>query len=206
MIYSCDDSNDLLHAFLTLTCPSAYYMLYRNMSIYCNTWGAIYRYGKIQYRPSSSAWRQGLIWTWIYWVSEQQEELRHQVAYHTYLDSRGIHTKRWTSSWLNNTQNFAFLYWDLLPFVDYVMLMWGKIPGSPHFSYCKRQYLEGTEECVNTGLDWNGIHRDYIRTVYWQISRVGYCFATTAAGTSGGVATDEWYKYTVCNMFITQLP
>jgi len=53
-MYSCDDSNDLLHAFLTLTCPSAYYMLYHNMSIYCNTLGAIYRYGKIQYRPSSN--------------------------------------------------------------------------------------------------------------------------------------------------------
>jgi len=47
MMYSCDDSNDLLHAFLTLTCPSAYYMLYCNMSIYCNTLGAIYRYGKV---------------------------------------------------------------------------------------------------------------------------------------------------------------
>jgi len=29
-------------------------MLYRNMSIYCNTLGAIYRYSKIQYCPSSS--------------------------------------------------------------------------------------------------------------------------------------------------------
>jgi len=55
MMYSCDDSNDLLHAFLTLICPSAYYMLYRNMSIYCNTLGAIYQCGKIQYRPSSNA-------------------------------------------------------------------------------------------------------------------------------------------------------
>ena len=54
MMYSCNDSDDLLHAFLTLTCPSAYYMLYCNMSIYCNTLGAIYRYGKIQYRPSSN--------------------------------------------------------------------------------------------------------------------------------------------------------
>jgi len=54
MMYSCDDSNDLLHAFLTLTCPSAYYMLYCNISIYCNTLGAIYRYGKIQYHPRSS--------------------------------------------------------------------------------------------------------------------------------------------------------
>jgi len=53
MMYSCNDSNDL-HAFLTLACPSAYYMLYRNMSIYCNTSGAIYRYGKIQYRSSSN--------------------------------------------------------------------------------------------------------------------------------------------------------
>ena len=54
MMYSCHDSNDLLHAFLTLTCPLAYCMLYCNMSIYCNTLGAIYRYGKIQYRPSST--------------------------------------------------------------------------------------------------------------------------------------------------------
>jgi len=54
-MYSCDDCSDLLHAFLTLTCPSAYYMLYCNISIYCNTLGAIYRYSKIQYRPSSSA-------------------------------------------------------------------------------------------------------------------------------------------------------
>ena len=54
MMYSCNDSNDLFHTFLTLTCPSAYYMLYRNMSIYCNTLGAIYRYGKIQYRHSSN--------------------------------------------------------------------------------------------------------------------------------------------------------
>ena len=29
-------------------------MLYRDMSIYCNSLGAIYRYGKIQYRHSSS--------------------------------------------------------------------------------------------------------------------------------------------------------
>ena len=55
MMYSCNDSNALLHAFLTLTCPSAYYMLYRNMSIYCNTLSAIYRYGKIQYCPSSNS-------------------------------------------------------------------------------------------------------------------------------------------------------
>jgi len=52
-MYSCDDSNDLLHAFLTVTCPSAYCMLYRNMSICCNALGAIYRCGKIQYRHSS---------------------------------------------------------------------------------------------------------------------------------------------------------
>ena len=56
MMYSCDDSNDLLHAFFTLTCPSAYYMLYRNMSIYTQyTLGAIYWYGKIQYCPSSKS-------------------------------------------------------------------------------------------------------------------------------------------------------
>ena len=54
MMYSCNESNDFFHTFLTLTYPSAYYMLYRNMSIYCNTLGAIYRYGKIQYRPSSN--------------------------------------------------------------------------------------------------------------------------------------------------------
>ena len=54
MMYSCNDSNDLLHAFLTLTCPSVYYMLYHNMSIYCSTLGAIYPYGKIQYCPSFS--------------------------------------------------------------------------------------------------------------------------------------------------------
>jgi len=58
-MYSCGDSNDLLHAFLTLTCPSAYYMLYRNMSIYCNILGAIYRYGKVQYRHSSSMYVLG---------------------------------------------------------------------------------------------------------------------------------------------------
>ena len=52
MMYSCDESNDLLQAFLTLTCPSAYYMLYRNMSIYCNTLCAIYRYGKIHIVPA----------------------------------------------------------------------------------------------------------------------------------------------------------
>ena len=26
MMYSCNDSNDLFHIFLTLTCPSAYYI------------------------------------------------------------------------------------------------------------------------------------------------------------------------------------
>jgi len=57
MMYSCNDSNDLFHTFLTLTCPSAYYMLYRNMSIYCNTLGAKSRYGKIQYRHSSTGYR-----------------------------------------------------------------------------------------------------------------------------------------------------
>ena len=38
MMYSCNDSNDLLHTFLTLTCPSAYYMLYRNMSYIAILW------------------------------------------------------------------------------------------------------------------------------------------------------------------------
>ena len=28
MMYSCNDSNDLLHALLTLTCASAYYSVY----------------------------------------------------------------------------------------------------------------------------------------------------------------------------------
>ena len=54
MMYSCDDSNDFLHGFLTPTYPSGYYTLYRNMSIYCNILGAIYRYGIIQYHPSST--------------------------------------------------------------------------------------------------------------------------------------------------------
>ena len=67
MMYSYDDSNDLLHAFLTLTCPSAYYMLYRNMSIYCNTLDAIYRYGKIQYRPSSNTLFDHKLS--VYWMS-----------------------------------------------------------------------------------------------------------------------------------------
>ena len=60
MMYSCNDSNDLFHTFLTLICLSAHYMLYRNMSIYCNTLGAIYRYGKI-YRHSSSAEKSDIV-------------------------------------------------------------------------------------------------------------------------------------------------
>jgi len=73
MMYSCNDCNDLLHAFLTLTCPSAYYMLYRNMSIYCNTLGAIYRYGKIQYRPSSTLYTSTHTHTCMQRVNEKPQ-------------------------------------------------------------------------------------------------------------------------------------
>jgi len=37
-------------------------MLYRNMSIYCNTLGAIYRYGEIQYRPNSNRVLGSAMW------------------------------------------------------------------------------------------------------------------------------------------------
>ena len=49
---------------------------------------------------------------WAHWGSEQQEELRYQ---------------------LNDMRNCFFMQ-KLLPFVDYIMLMRGKIPGSPRFS------------------------------------------------------------------------
>ena len=39
-----------------------------------------------------------------------------------------IHTERQTHSWLNNVQNVAFLFWSYY----YNMVMWEKIPGSPH--------------------------------------------------------------------------
>ena len=45
------------------------------------------------------------------YVSEQQEELRYQVTYHTYLPSGGRLSGGDSvelCSWLNNTQNFAF--------------------------------------------------------------------------------------------------
>ena len=68
---------------------------------------------------------------------EQQEQLRYQVTYHMYVAIGGttvIHTEHWTCSWLKNTWNFASLFWIFLPFVDYTMLKWEKIPGSPRFS------------------------------------------------------------------------
>ena len=70
MMYSCNDSNDLLHTFLTLICPSAYYMLYCNMSIHCNTLGAIYRYGKIQYRHSSNGYWEVFITTGVFMTAK----------------------------------------------------------------------------------------------------------------------------------------
>ena len=42
---------------------------------------------------------------------------------------RAIHTKHWLRSWLNSTKKHC-----LLPFSDYIMLTWGKTPGSSHFS------------------------------------------------------------------------
>ena len=31
------------------------------------------------------SWYKGLNWMWVHWGSEQQEELRYQVTYHTYV-------------------------------------------------------------------------------------------------------------------------
>ena len=47
-----------------------------------------------------------------------------------------IHAKRWMCSWLNNTRNFAISFLKFWLFVDYVMLMWGNIAGSPCFYVC----------------------------------------------------------------------
>jgi len=89
MMYSCDDSNDLRHAFLTLTCPSAYYMLYRNMSIYCNTLGAIYQYGKIQYRPSSSI---EMSWCELFVLSIKSANFLANLLKYILLTDRQVHT------------------------------------------------------------------------------------------------------------------
>jgi len=43
---------------------------------------------------------------WVHWGSEQQEELRYQVSYHTYVAYKGdcyIYIMTVTYSWLNNT-------------------------------------------------------------------------------------------------------
>lgn len=55
VVVTVNDSNDLFHTFLTLTCLSAdYRLMYHNMSIYRNTLRAIHQYGKTQYHCSSS--------------------------------------------------------------------------------------------------------------------------------------------------------
>ena len=54
-------------------------MLYHNMSIYCNTLGAIYRYGKIQYRPSSND-----KWVTFHWHLVQRDTFGCWVDSHHY--------------------------------------------------------------------------------------------------------------------------
>jgi len=76
----------------------------------------------------------------VHWGSEQQEELRYQVTYHTYLPSGGrllcTPSIELVVGWaIIRTWNFAFLFFFFfLSFIDYVMLTWEKIPGSPRFS------------------------------------------------------------------------
>ena len=45
-----------------------------------------------------------------------------------------VYTERWVCSQLRNTRNAACFFWNFLPFSDYIMLTWEKIPGSPRFS------------------------------------------------------------------------
>ena len=69
--------------------------------------------------------------------------------------------------------NFPFSFWNLLPFFDYIMLMWEKLPGSSRFPV-----LQVTKSWVGTGNktqnystginphDWP-LHRWWYRMVFW---------------------------------------
>jgi len=70
------------------------------------------------------------MWPFSYWcinnqcestiVSEQKEEIRYQVTYHTYLVSRGnYHTyKCWNCIWSNNMQSLVIWLQNFSPFVN----------------------------------------------------------------------------------------
>ena len=60
---------------------------------------------------------KGLNWTWVIWGSEQQEELRCQITYHTYPASGGLlsytpsveHVIAWLNNTLFHSDNFGHL-------------------------------------------------------------------------------------------------
>ena len=63
--------------------------------------------------------------------SEQEKE-KHSSHVSSYWGVNIIHTEHWTQSWwLNNAQNFAFLFYKLCSYFNYIILTWEKVPGSP---------------------------------------------------------------------------
>ena len=97
-------------------------------SVAWRAWTAWYPSSRVTSRVKR--WKKGLNWAWAHWGSEQQEELRYQVTYHTYLASGG----HWTCSWLDNMWNFAFCS-------EFFSITWcsceKRYQALPTFVYCK---------------------------------------------------------------------
>ena len=64
MMYRCNDSNDLFHTSLTLTCPSAYYMLYRNSQYIAILWVQYINMAKYSI-VTALTWSSS-IYTWLH--------------------------------------------------------------------------------------------------------------------------------------------
>ena len=102
----------------------------------------------------------------MHWGSERQQELRYQVTYHTHLVSVGplSCTPSIKLAVGRTICKVCFFVLNFFPFIDYVMLTWEQIPGSPRFSV-----LQATKSWRRPGNEGTGSWWWAIRIQLWLL-------------------------------------
>ena len=87
-----------------------------------------------------------LNFAWAYPKTQNRKKSNHSshVSTGSYWGVNIIHTEHWTQSWwLNNAQNFAFLFYKFCSYFNYIILTWEKVPGSVYmFTFQSREAWE----------------------------------------------------------------